>query len=200
VAGEQTPPDLVERVGLAAPVPEAGLLGPTTDLVERGVGERERCTTQFVLPVRVGHGAASDALTTSSNSSNGAPVPRAGSPPVNRQHGWVRARIRGLAGARIWCCGRALPHAIKIARLTRRPRRDRNTTTPSTRRDASTHANRPAHCLATERVERKAQPVLRGQVTIEGARNASQLPDLDRHWRPPLRSPSMRRPPSGQAP
>jgi len=39
---------------------------------------------------------------------------------LKRQHGWDRARIRGLAGARIWCGWGVLSHnAIKIAALTR---------------------------------------------------------------------------------
>jgi len=38
---------------------------------------------------------------------------------LKRQHGWDRARIRGLAGARIWCGWGVLNHnAIKIAALT----------------------------------------------------------------------------------
>jgi hypothetical protein len=43
-------------------------------------------------------------------------VPRAGSAALKRQHGWDRARIRGLAGARVWCGWGVLCHnAIKIA-------------------------------------------------------------------------------------
>jgi IS5 family transposase len=39
---------------------------------------------------------------------------------LKRQHGWDRTRIRGLAGARIWCGWGVLCHnAIKIAALTR---------------------------------------------------------------------------------
>lgn len=39
---------------------------------------------------------------------------------LKRQHGWDRARIRGLAGARTWCGWGVLCHnAIKIAALTR---------------------------------------------------------------------------------
>lgn len=39
---------------------------------------------------------------------------------LKRQHGWDRARIRGLAGARIWCGWGIFSHnAIKIAALTR---------------------------------------------------------------------------------
>jgi len=39
---------------------------------------------------------------------------------LKRQHGWGRARIRGLVGARIWCGWGVLCHnAIKIATLTR---------------------------------------------------------------------------------
>jgi IS5 family transposase len=35
---------------------------------------------------------------------------------LKRQHGWDRARIRGLAGARVWCGWGVLCHnAIKIA-------------------------------------------------------------------------------------
>jgi IS5 family transposase len=38
---------------------------------------------------------------------------------LKRQHGWARARIRGLAGARIWCGWGVLCHnATKIAALT----------------------------------------------------------------------------------
>ena len=39
---------------------------------------------------------------------------------LKRQHGWDRARIRGVAGARIWCGWGVLWHnAIKIATLAR---------------------------------------------------------------------------------
>jgi IS5 family transposase len=39
---------------------------------------------------------------------------------LKRQHGWDRARVRGLAGARTWCGWGVLCHnAIKIAALTR---------------------------------------------------------------------------------
>jgi IS5 family transposase len=39
---------------------------------------------------------------------------------LKRQHGWDRARLRGLAGARTWCAWGVLCHnAIKIAALTR---------------------------------------------------------------------------------
>jgi IS5 family transposase len=39
---------------------------------------------------------------------------------LKRQHGWDRARLRGLAGARTWCGWGVLWHnAIKIATLTR---------------------------------------------------------------------------------
>jgi IS5 family transposase len=39
---------------------------------------------------------------------------------LKRQHGWDRARLRGLAGARTWCGWGVLCHnAIKIAALTR---------------------------------------------------------------------------------
>jgi IS5 family transposase len=39
---------------------------------------------------------------------------------LKRQHGWDRARIRGLAGARVWCGWGVLCHnAIKIAALAR---------------------------------------------------------------------------------
>jgi hypothetical protein len=41
VAREQALPDPVERVVAAAPVSEAGLLGPAADLVERGVGQAD---------------------------------------------------------------------------------------------------------------------------------------------------------------
>jgi len=38
---------------------------------------------------------------------------------LKRQHGWARARIRGLEGARIWCAWGILSHnAIKIAALS----------------------------------------------------------------------------------
>lgn len=38
---------------------------------------------------------------------------------LKRQHGWARARIRGLEGARIWCGWGILSHnAIKIAALS----------------------------------------------------------------------------------
>ena len=38
---------------------------------------------------------------------------------LKRQHGWARARIRGLEGARIWCAWGVLTHnAIKIAALS----------------------------------------------------------------------------------
>jgi hypothetical protein len=41
VARQPAPPDPVERVSLAVPVPEAGLLGAAADLVERGVGQAD---------------------------------------------------------------------------------------------------------------------------------------------------------------
>ena len=41
MAGEQATADPVERVGLVAAVPEAGLLGPAADLVERRAGEAD---------------------------------------------------------------------------------------------------------------------------------------------------------------
>lgn len=38
---------------------------------------------------------------------------------LKRQHGWDRARIRGLAGARIWCGWGVFNHnATKVAALT----------------------------------------------------------------------------------
>jgi IS5 family transposase len=38
---------------------------------------------------------------------------------LKRQHGWSRARIRGLEGARIWCGWGVLSHnATKLAALT----------------------------------------------------------------------------------
>ena len=41
MAGQEPPADPVERISLAAPVPEGGLLGAAADLVERGVGETD---------------------------------------------------------------------------------------------------------------------------------------------------------------
>jgi IS5 family transposase len=38
---------------------------------------------------------------------------------LKRQHGWARARLRGLEGARTWCGWGVLSHnAIKIASLS----------------------------------------------------------------------------------